>query len=187
MMRAGAIEKGMCLLIKGEPHLVAEREFVNPGKGSAFVRLKLKNLRTALVLRETYKSNDSVEEADVFDRTVQFLYSDEATYHFMDVESYDQFDVPNDGLEDKALYMKEGDTYTLVMWEANPIDIKIPLKMVFVVTEAPEAVRGDTVQGATKVVKVETGLEVKVPIFIKEGEKILVNTESGEYVERVNQ
>ena len=187
MIRAGAIEKGMCLLIKSEPHLVAEREFVNPGKGSAFVRLKLKNLRTGLVLRETYKSNDNVEEADVFDRSVQFLYSDGAMYHFMDVESYEQFDVPNQGIEDKARYMKEGDTYTLVMWEATPIDIKIPLKMVFQVTEAPEAVRGDTVQGATKLVKVETGLEVKVPIFIKEGERILVNTESGDYVERVNQ
>jgi elongation factor P len=187
MIRAGAIEKGMCLLIKGEPYLVTEREFVNPGKGAAFVRLKLKNLRTGMVLRETNKSNDNVEEADVFDRDVQFLYTDGAFYHFMDVETYEQFDVPVAGLEDKALYMKEGDSYTMIVWESTPIDIKIPLKMVFLVTEAAEGVKGDTVQGATKIVKVETGLEVKVPIFIKEGERILVNTESGEYVERVNQ
>ena len=186
MIRAGGIEKGMCLLIKGEPHAVAEREFVNPGKGSAFVRLKLKNLRTGLVLRETYKSNDNVETADVFDRDVQFLYSDGENFHCMDMENYEQFDVPIAGLEDKANFMKEGDTYTMVMWESTPIDIKIPLKMVFVVTEAAEGVKGDTVQGASKIVKVETGLEVKVPIFIKEGEKILVNTESGDYVERVN-
>jgi len=186
MIKAGSIDKGMCLLIKEQPHLVAEREFVNPGKGSAFVRLKLKNLRTGLVLRETLKSNEQVEEADVYDRDAQYLYSDGTHYHFMDAESYEQFTVPAEGLEDKGMYMKEGDSYKLVMWEAQPIDISIPLKMVYTVTEAPEAVRGDTVTGATKNVKVETGLDVKVPIFIKEGERIMVNTESGEYVERVN-
>jgi elongation factor P len=186
MIKAGAIDKGMCLLIKGEPHLVADREFVNPGKGSAFVRLKLKNLRTGLVLRETLKSNEQAEEADVFERPAQFLYADDSGYHFMDSESYEQFTVDKTGLEEKGQYMKEGDSYTIVMWESTPIDINIPLKMVFVVTVAPEALRGDTVTGATKTVEVETGLQVKVPIFIKEGEKILVNTESGEYVERVN-
>ena len=186
MIKAGAIDKGMCLLVKGEPHSVAEREFVNPGKGSAFVRLKLKNLRTGLVLRETLKSNEQVDEADVFERPAQFLYADDSGYHFMDAESYEQFIIDPDGLEEKGKFLKEGDSYTIVMWESTPIDISIPLKMVFTVTTAPEALRGDTVTGATKSVEVETGLQVRVPIFIKEGEKILVNTESGEYVERVN-
>mgnify|MGYP006280201821 CR=1 FL=1 len=187
MIKAGAIDKGMFLIMKDEPYLVAEREFVNPGKGSAFVRVKLKNLRSGQVLRETIKSHDSVEEADVYDRNSQYLYGDDTEYHFMDTETYDQFTVSRTGLEDRGRYMKEGDTYTVVMWESNPIDVKLPYKMVYQVTEAQEALKGDTVTGATKPVTVETGLEVKVPIFIKEGDKVLVNTETGEYVERVNE
>lgn len=186
MIKAGQIAKGQCLIMKDEPYLVTDREFVNPGKGSAFVRLKLKGLRNGKVLQETIKSNDSVDEADVFDRDAQYLYADDDAYHFMDSDNYDQFTVPRQGLEEKIFYMKEGDTYRIVMWEATPIDVSIPLKLVFEVVEASEAIRGDTVTGATKPVKVETGLEVKVPIFIKQGDRILVNTESGDYVERVN-
>lgn len=186
MIKAGQIAKGQCLMWKDEPYLVTEREFVNPGKGSAFVRVKLKNLRTGRVLQETIKSNDSVQEADVFDRDAQYLYADDATYHFMDSENYEQFTVNREGLEDKVFFMKEGDTYRVVMWEATPIDVTVPLKMVMEVAEAEEAIKGDTVTGATKPVKTETGLEVKVPLFIKQGDRILVNTESGEYVERVN-
>jgi len=186
MIKAGQIGKGSCLLWKNEPHLVTDREFVNPGKGAAFVRVKLKSLRTGRVLQETIKTNDSVEEADVFDRDAQYLYADDTSYHFMDMENYEQFLVPREGLEEKVFHMKEGETYRVVMWESNPIDVTIPLKIVLEVTESAEAVRGDTVTGTTKPVKTETGLEVKVPIFIKQGDRILVNTESGEYVERVN-
>lgn len=187
MIKAGQIAKGTCLFWKSEPYVVTDREFVNPGKGSAFVRLKLKSLKSGKVLQETMKTNDSVEEADVFDRDGQYLYADDAAYHFMDAESYEQFTVAREGLEDRIYYMKEGETYRVIMWEHTPIDVTIPLKMVFEVTQAEDAIRGDTVTGATKPVKTETGLEVKVPIFIKQGDRILVNTESGEYVERVNQ
>ena len=186
MIKAGQIAKGQCLIWKGDPYLVTEREFVNPGKGPAFVRVKLKSLKSGSVLRETIKTNESVEEADVFDRDAQYLYSDGNNYCFMDAESYEQFVVPVSGLEERGSYMKEGDTYGVVLWETTPIDIAIPLKTVLEVTEAEEGVRGDTVTGATKSVRTETGLEVKVPIFIKRGDKILVNTESGEYVERAN-
>jgi elongation factor P len=176
----------MCLIMKGEPFLVTDREFVNPGKGSAFVRLRLKGLKTGKSLQETMKSNDSVEEADVYERNSQFLFSDAQSYHFMDSESYEQYEIPVEGLESKGLYMKEAETYKIIMWEGAAIDIDLPMKIVYTVVDAPEAIKGDTVTGATKLVKVETGLEVKVPIFIKQGERILVNTESGEYVERVN-
>lgn len=186
MIKAGQIAKGQCLIWKGEPYLVTEREFVNPGKGAAFVRVKLKGLQSGKALQETIKTNETVEEADVYDRDAQYLYADDASYHFMDAETYDQFAVPREGLEDRVYYLKEGETYRVVMWESNPIDVTVPLKMVLEVAEAAEALRGDTVTGATKPVKTETGLEVKVPIFIKQGDKILVNTESGEYVERVN-
>ncbi len=163
MIKAGSIDKGTCLLIKNAPYLVAEREFVNPGKGSAFVRLKLKNLIDGSVLRQTFKTQDNVEDVHVFDKDAQFLYKDDTSYHFMDTETYDQFEVPVEGLDDKGLFMKDGETFTIIWWESRPIDIKIPFKMVFVVTAAGEGVKGDTVTGATKTVQVETGLEVKVP------------------------
>jgi elongation factor P len=186
VIKAGSIDKGTTILMKGDPYLVTEREFVNPGKGSAFVRLKLKNLKTGQVLKEVLKSQETVEEVEVIDRDSQFMYADGEAYHFMDTETFDQYMVPVEGFEDTGLFMKEGETYKVIFWEDAPIDIKIPYKVVFTVTEAEEGIKGDTVTGATKIVRVETGLEVKVPIFIKQGEKILVNTESREYVERVN-
>jgi elongation factor P len=186
MIRAGAIEKGMSLLIKNEPYLVTDREFVNPGKGSAFVRLKLKGLRTGQTLRETMKTNDSAEEANVYDRSSQYLFSDPAGYHFMDNENFEQFVVPPQGLEDKKYYLQDGLSYHVVTWEGNPIDIKIPYKIVLGVKEAHEALKGDSVTGATKTVVLETGLSIRVPLFIKQGEKVMINTESNEYVERVN-
>jgi len=186
MIKAGSIDKGMFLLIKDEPYAVAEREFVNPGKGSAFVRLKLKNLKTGLVLKQVVKSHESVEEISVEDKDCQYLYSDDEVFHFMDTETYEQFEIPVEGFEETLYFLKEGETYKIVMWENRPLDIKLPYKMVFTVTEAEEAVKGDTVTGATKPVTIETGLIVRVPLFIKEGEKILVNTETKDYVERVN-
>ena len=186
MMKAGALEKGMCILYKGDPYLITEREFVNPGKGSAFSRLKLKNLMNGSVLRQTMKTQDNVEDIAVFDKDSQYMYSDGTSYHFMDTDTYEQFEIPVEVMEDKGLFMKEGESYKIVMWDSRPIDIKIPYKIVYLVTEAEDAVKGDTVTGATKTVKVETGLEVKVPLFIKQGEKIMVNTETREYVERVN-
>jgi elongation factor P len=186
MIKAGAIDKGMCLFMKNAPYIVVEREFVNPGKGSAFVRLKLKSLTTGQTLQETVRTNDSVEEASVADRNAQFMYADESDYHFMDTENYEQFAVPREGMEDKQFYLQEGHTYYVTEWEGKVIDVKIPYKIVLKVTEAHEALKGDTVSGATKTVVLETGLSVRVPIFIKQGEKVMINTETNEYVERVN-
>jgi elongation factor P len=186
MIKAGAVDKGMCLLMKNAPYLVTEREFVNPGKGSAFVRLKLKSLTTGQTLQETIKTNDNVEEANVADRNAQFMYADATDYHFMDTENYEQFPVSREGMEDKQYYLQEGHTYYITEWEGKPINIKIPYKIVLTVKEAHEALKGDTVTGATKPVVLETGLTIRVPIFIKQGEKVMINTESNEYVERVN-
>ena len=176
----------MCLLMRNAPFLVVEREFVNPGKGSAFVRLKLKSLTTGQTLQETIKTNDNVEEAAVADRKSQFMYADATDYHFMDTDNFEQFAVPREGMEDKQYYLQEGHTYFVTEWAGKFIDIKIPYKIVLVVKEAHEALKGDTVTGATKTVILETGLSVRVPIFIKQGEKVMINTESNEYVERVN-
>lgn len=186
MIKGGAIEKGMYLLWKGDPYLIAEREFVNPGKGAAFTRCKLKNAKNGSVLRETIKTSDNVETANVYDRDGQYQYADGDAFHFMDLETYDQFEIPASVLADKGSYLREGDQYRIVMWENDPIDVIIPMKLVFEVTDAPDAIKGDTVTGATKTVVTETGFSVQVPIFIKAGDRIRVNTETGEYVERVN-
>jgi elongation factor P len=172
--------------MRNAPFLVVDREFVSPGKGSAFVRMKLKSLTTGQTLQETVKTNDSVEEANVADRNAQFMYSDADSYHFMDADNYEQFAVPREGMEDKQYYLQEGHNYYITEWEGKFIDVKIPYKIVLIVKEAQEALKGDTVTGATKTVVLETGLSIRVPIFIKQGEKVMINTESNEYVERVN-
>lgn len=186
MIKAGALAKGMFLIVKGEPYLVAEREFVNPGKGTAFVRLKLKNLKSGLVLKQVIKSQENVEDIEVETKNSQYLYSDESFYLFMDSETYEQFGIPISGNEDKQYFMKEGETYPISFWEEKALDIIIPYKIALSVTEAENALRGDTVSGATKPVTLETGLVVKVPLFIKQGDKILINSDTREYVERVN-
>ncbi len=186
MIRGGEINIGTCLLINGNPHVVVERDFVSPGKGSAFARVKAKNLKSGNVITQAIKTADFVEDAQVELSDCQYQYSDGENFVFMDNESFEQFLIPIATQKEKRVYLKEGETYTIVMWEGDPIDIKIPYKMVFTVVESENYVRGDTVSGATKPVTTETGLVVRVPLFIKQGEKILVNTESNDYVERVN-
>ena len=185
-IKAGAINKGTYLLEKNEPFVVNEREFVNPGKGSAFVRLKLKSLRSGAVLKITHKSQDLCEEIDVEEVDCQYLYSDGTVYHFMNGSTFEQFEVPILTHEDAQYFMLEGESFKLTVWNGEVLDIRLPPKKDLIVAEAEEAVKGDTVTGATKFVLTETGLKIKVPIFIKQGEKIRVNVETKEYQERIN-
>jgi elongation factor P len=186
MIRGGDIAKGSCLLQKGQPYLVVEREFHNPGKGTAIARIKMKSIKDGSVLTMTIPTQQEVEDAEVSVNPCQYQYADQDHYHFMDNATYDQYEVPADDMEDKRYYLQEGNSYELTVWEGKVIDIKIPYKVVFTVAESENYVKGDTVSGATKPVTTETGLTVRVPLFIKQGEKILVNTETNEYVERVN-
>jgi len=187
MIRGVDIVKGTCLLQKGQPFLVVEREFHTPGKGTAIARVKMKSIKDGSVLTLTIPTQQEVEDAQVEVRRCQFQYADNDAYHFMDNESYEQYEVPVEGMEDKKLYLQENGVYELTIWEEKVIDVKIPYKVVFTVAESENYVKGDTVSGATKPVTTETGLTVRVPLFIKQGEKILVNTETNEYLERVNQ
>ncbi|MDR3303153.1 MAG: elongation factor P [Treponema sp.] len=186
MIRGGDIVKGSCLLQKGQPYLVIEREFHNPGKGTAIARIKMKSIKDGAVLALTIPTQQEVEDATVDMHNCQYQYADKDHYHFMDSESFDQYEVPVDDIADKKPYLQENTVYELTIWENKVIDIKIPYKVVFTVAESENYVKGDTVSGATKPVTTETGLTVRVPLFIKQGEKILVNTETNEYVERVN-
>lgn len=186
MIKAGQIDKGTALLIKGAPFICVEREFVNPGKGSAFVRLKLKSPTTGQTLSETIKSQDSVEDINVEVLDFQYSYNDGENFYMMNSESFETLPVAMSTFEGYELIMKEGDSYRCTVYNDEILDIQVPSKVVYTVAEAEEAIKGDTVQGATKWVVTETGLKVRVPIFIKQGEKIRVNTETKEYLERVN-
>jgi elongation factor P len=186
MIRGGDIVKGSCLLQKGQPFLVVEREFHTPGKGTAIARVKMKSIKDGSVLSLTIPTQQEVEDAEVSIHTCQYQFADQDNYHFMDSESYEQYEVPIAENADKKFYLKDGDSYELTVWEGKVIDIKIPYKVVFTVAESENYVRGDTVSGATKPIVTETGLTVRVPLFIKQGEKILINTETNEYLERVN-
>ncbi|MCY4373166.1 MAG: elongation factor P [Spirochaetaceae bacterium] len=184
-MKAGAIDKGLYMLFRGDPYQVTDREFVNPGKGSAFVRLKLKHARTGQVIREVIKSHETVEEADVEARDAQYLYSDADHLVFMDTGSYEQFNVPAASVEESITrFLKEGESYQVLMWGEDPLAVQLPLKMKLEVTDAPHAERGDTATGATKTATTETGLTLQVPLFIKTGDRVVVNTTTGAYVER---
>jgi len=186
MIRGVDITKGSCLLQNGQPFLVVEREFHNPGKGTAVARVKMKSIKDGSVLTLTIPTQQEVEDAEVDYNTCQYQYADLENYHFMDNESFEQHEVPISSHEDKKFYLMEGQSYRLTFWEGTVIDIEIPYKVVFTVAESENYVKGDTVSGATKPIVTETGLTVRVPLFIKQGEKIRVNTETNEYVERVN-
>jgi len=186
MIKAGSITKGMFLQWRGEPVLVVDKEFFNPGKGAAVVRLKLKGVKTGNVVREVLKTDEMVEEIEVYHRHVQFLYKTGSEFVFMDPHSYEQIEVGKNVVGEAEKYLQEGKEYILAVWEGEVISLKLPKKMVFTVVKTENAVRGDTVTGATKPAILENGMEVKVPLFIKKGEKIIVNTETGEYVSRKN-
>jgi elongation factor P len=186
MIRGGDIAKGTILVINSHPHVVVDREFVSPGKGSAFARVKAKNLRNGNVVTQTIKTQEDVEDAQVDLIDCQYQYNDGENYVFMNNESFEQYLIPVSAHEESRFYLKEGETHSILFYEGEAIDIKIPYKMVFTVAESENYIKGDTVSGATKPVVTETGLTVRVPLFIKQGEKILVNTETNDYVERVN-
>jgi elongation factor P len=186
MIRAGDIVKGTCLLQKGQPYLVVDREFHNPGKGTAVARVKMKSIKDGSVLSLTIPTQQEVEDAQVELSNCQYQYKDQDNYHFMDNDNYEQYEVPITDNPDKKFYLLENNNYELIIWEGKVIDIKIPYKVVFTVAESENYIKGDTATGATKPIVTETGLTVRVPLFIKQDEKILVNTETNEYVERVN-
>lgn len=178
--------KGMYIEFKSEPHQIVEFQHVNPGKGSAFVRTRVKSLKTGRVQEFTYKSGESVEELSINTQEMQYLYKEGDNFAFMDNENYEQFTVSKTILGNYTDYLKENETYQLLVYEGNVIGMRFPKKVYLKVVETEEAVKGNTVSGATKAAKLETGVTVQVPLFIKEGEKIGIDPEIGEYVDRAN-
>ena len=176
--------KGMFIEYKGDPHQITELQFVNPGKGSAFVRTRLKSLKTGKVQEFTFKSSESAVEVPVATREMQYLYKEGDTYIFMDNFSYEQYSISEAMLGSYVNYLKPNDTYQILINGEEPVGIRFPKKVHLKVTEADDGARGNTVSGATKTVTVETGAVITVPLFIKQGETIALDPETGTYLER---
>lgn len=180
-----ALKKDVFIKFKDTVHVVTDFQHVNPGKGSAFIRTKLKNVQTGKTADHTFKSGESVDVVDLDRATMQFLYKDGSGYHFMDTDTYEQVAISADFLEEQGGFLKEGTEVTVLSNEGAPLSVILPKKITLKVTEAAPAVKGDTAQGnVKKEVTLETGMKLQVPIFIKEEDELIVNTETREYVER---
>src|SRR3989344_9691660 len=174
-------QKGMFIEFKNEIHQITEFQHVNPGKGSAFIRTKLRNIKTGNTIEFTYKSGESVEEVSVFTREMQYLYKDENQCYFMDQENFEQYSLSKNLIGNFVNYFKEGTIYQVFVHENKAIGLRLPKKVKLQVKEADEAVKGNTVSGAKKTVVLESGAKVSVPLFIKKGDTVAVNPETGGY------
>jgi elongation factor P len=178
-------KSGLKILLDGDPQSIVENEFVKPGKGQAFSRVRLRNLRTGRVLEKTFKSGDTVEAADVMDVDMQYLYTDGEFWHFMVPQTFEQYAVGAVTLGDSAHWLKAQDIVTVTLWNGEPLSVMPPNFVELKITQCDPGLRGDTAQGGTKPATLETGAVVKVPLFVEEGETVKVDTRSGEYVSRV--
>ncbi len=176
---------GLKLLIDRDPCVIVENEFVKPGKGQAFNRVKIRNLKTGRVVDRTYKSGESVEAADVVDYEMQYLYNDGDQWHFMDPSSYEQYAADESAVADARQWLSEEDICSVTLWNGSPLLVEPPNHVELQIVETDPGLKGDTAQGGIKPARLSTGATVKVPLFIEEGEVIRVNTRTGEYVSRV--
>jgi elongation factor P len=177
---------GLKIELDGEPFTMIYFQHVKPGKGGAFVRTKIKNLKTGRVLDRTFRSGEKLEEADVAERKMQYLYQDGEDLVFMDTESFEQLPFSAAQVGDARKWLKENLDVEVLFWRGRPINLEIPSFVEYTITRCDPGLKGDTAQGATKPATLETGAVVQVPLFVKEGERIRVDTRSGEYFERVN-
>ena len=164
---------------------IEEAQFVKPGKGVAFVKTKIKNLLDGRTVQINFRSGDKVGKPDVMEVKMQVLYSDGNAWHFMDNKTYDQMEITIEELSDTALYLQEGLDVSVLLYNGRPIDVELPNFIESEIVECEPGVKGDTVQGGTKPAKIETGAVVQVPLFVNQGEKIKVDTRTGEYSSRV--
>ncbi len=183
-MNINDIKNGMTIIIDGNLCQIMEFQHVKPGKGSAFVRMKLKNLRTGAVVENSYNTNIKIERARIDRMPMQFLYNDGSSYVFMNTETYDQVEVPESKLENEKKFLKEGLEIQLDYYEGELLGVTLPEKIEFEVIETEPAVKGNTTNNAMKDAKIETGYTVKVPLFINQGEKIILSTSDGKYSSR---
>jgi elongation factor P len=181
------LKKGTLFQWEGEPFRVVEYKQKVMGRGGSIVNVRIKSLLDGKVLEKTFKGSEQLDRADVSSQTVQYLYNDSTNFFFMNGESFEQFEVPADLVGDSAGYMKEGDQIQLQFFDGRPISVELPKNVPLKVTYAEDAVKGDTSTSITKDATLETGLTIRVPGFIKQGDVISVDTTSGAYRERVKE
>ncbi len=184
MLSLSDIKAGKKIIIDDQPYHVMTVQHSKMGRMGAVLRTKLKNLETGAVINKTFQGSDKVPEAEIDTKKAQYLYRDGDTFNFMDNETYEQFELDEKIIGDYAKYLKEGVEVGLLYFNDRPLNIELPIKMVFEVTEAPPAVKGNTADGGSKQVTIETGAQITTPLFIKTGDRIKVNTVTGEYAER---
>ena len=184
MISAGEFRKGVTFEMNGEPHVVVDFQHVKPGKGAAFVRTKYKNILTGATREEAFNPNDKFPKAHIETKQMQYLYNDGELYYFMDQETYDQIPLTYDLVEDAIKYIRENDTATVKFYKDNAFTVEAPNFVDLEVTETEPGVKGDTATNVTKAATVETGAIIQVPIFINEGEKIQIDTRTGDYLGR---
>lgn len=185
MVTAGDFRNGLTFEMDGKVMQIIEFQHVKPGKGAAFVRTKLRNVISGGVLELTFNPTDKFPTAVVERKDMQYSYVDGDLYYFMDMETYDQIPLNRDKLPDSFKFVKEGDICRLVSFKGNVFSVEPPTFVELEITKAEPGVRGNTATNVTKIVQVETGAELKVPMFINEGDKIRIDTRTGEYLERV--
>lgn len=180
-------KSGLKVIIDGDPYNIIEYDHVKPGKGQAFTRVKLRNLKTGRVVEKTLKSGDSLEGADVMDIDVNYLYSDGEQWHFMQPESFEQYVADAQVMGETKQWLKEQDACVMTLWNGSPLAILPPNHVVLRIVETDPGLRGDTSSGGSKAAKLETGASVRVPLFIQTDELIKIDTRTGEYVSRAKE
>lgn len=184
MISTNDVRPGMALELEDGLFAIIEHQHVKPGKGRAFVKMKLRKLETGQVLERTFRADENVSRAVIDRRQHQYLYHDDLGYHFMDLENYTQIVLSTDDTAEAAPYLVDGMTVTLTMFEGTPIGVELPAAVELEVAYSEPGVKGDTRTGATKPVRLETGLEVQVPLFVERGDRVRVDTRTGEYLTR---
>jgi elongation factor P len=179
------VKTGLKILVDGDPYVIVEADFIKPGKGQAFTRIKIRNLKNGRSTEKTMKSSDSVEGADVVDTDMQYLYSDGEYWHFMQQESFEQYQADAAAMGDAAQWLKGEEECTVTLYNGVPISVVPPNFVELQIVETDPGVRGDTASGGGKPAKLETGATVRVPLFVENNEVIKIDTRTGAYVSRV--
>lgn len=179
------VKNGLKIIVDGDPYTIVDADFIKPGKGQAFTRIKIRNLKNGRVTEKTLKSTDSVEGADVVDTDMQYLYNDGEFWHFMQPDTYEQHTADKNAVGDAAQWLKGEEQCIVTLWNGTPLSVTPPNFVELKIVETDPGVRGDTSGGGGKPAKLETGAVVRVPLFVNQDEVIRVDTRTGEYVARV--
>ncbi|MBI3397127.1 elongation factor P [Candidatus Woesebacteria bacterium] len=185
MIKTTDLKNGATFLDEGKPYQVIKYSLIKMGRGGATVRVTARNLQAGGVEEKTFSSNLTLEEINTYKRKLQYLYKDEAVGFFMDPKDFEQMEIPLKILGDSALYLKEGEEVTVLFWDQTAMSVELPANIILAVSQADPGVKGNSATNLCKPATLENGLQVKVPLFINAGDKIKVDTRSGEYVERV--